>query len=173
VSYIYGRVAGRDPKRPMIEDDGSGSKLVESLAGLLPADLLAAHGMIVAATTKTIPATGGGEATVEVIAATALKWGAVGLIAASFVLFAFGLKKAPTEWSKHEWLQSLIPPISFITWMMLTGTSALTPWLPKLSTPGRTVIGVVLGLIMVGAATAVAGEQAPVAGRARTEQSTG
>jgi uncharacterized membrane-anchored protein len=131
-----------------------GSKLAETLAGLLPADLIAGHALILATTTK-ITESATGKA-VEITGETALRWAAPGLVLVALLLFCLGVPGTPKTWDRSTWQKALVPPLAISAWMLLANTSALTPFIASWASGLNIVAGVLVGLVTVGLANRLA-----------------
>lgn len=123
---------------------------VDALASLVPAEVLAAHALIISMTTQT---TNTGAATVTVISdAQTLGWVFYVLAAVSLVLYALARSVAKT-WDRWDFVRMLIPPMAFVGWTMLQPASAFDAAYPGLDQAPRTAIAVI-GAIVLGAIAA-------------------
>ncbi len=130
-------------------------KLVDSVAALVPSEILAAHAYLVAKWTKTDD-----QGTTSIVDAGALEASLVGLVVLTFIAYLIG--RGFANWQPADLIRLFLPPLAFLAWAALLGTSALTPWITKLAaansaiTIERVVIGaVVLAVLLIGINTRV------------------
>lgn len=155
-TFAYGAMTKRrnqaDPGKSTDEEPPGLKTYVDLLAALVPAEVLAAHAVIIAFTTSTEEGEGGEDVTTITDPGT-LEWVFWALIGASAVLYVLGLTHRPRG---YGWLRILIPPLAFVGWAMLQNPSVFDAVNPDLSEGTRLAI-VVIGAILVGAvATALA-----------------
>jgi len=137
-TFLYGRMMSRStavappPEAPVkalhlelpaVHPAGD-NKLVAALAALVPAEILAAHAIIVAVTTATDAA-----GTTTITHPDVLKVCFILLLGLTAVLYLIG-RGIPQHWTPIEVLRLLLPCVSFVVWTGLLGTSALSPWIP-------------------------------------------
>jgi hypothetical protein len=127
---------------------------VDSLAALVPAEVLALHAFIVEIATKTTKVDG--EAVTTITDPTTLKamfWVGIGL---SALLYTVGrLMSSGGSWQGWDWARLLIPPAGFVLWTIVQKTTAWDALSPdSLSEGSRALIGatgaIVLGLAAAG-----------------------
>jgi len=124
---------------------------LDALTGLLPAEALSLHAVILGFTTRTTTAA---PTKVSVISEpTTLKWAFWGLIVLCPILFLAG-RKAGNGPGRGTWItivQCLIPAAAFVAWTMLQKTTAFDAVDGALATGARDTIAVfaavVLGLV--------------------------
>jgi hypothetical protein len=102
------------------------NKLLTAIAALIPADVIALHALILSKTTTTNKA-----GTTTIIDPVPLKWSLVGLMAIAMLLFLAG--RGLKDWKKVDLVRLFVPPVAFVSWTGLIGTSALSPWSGALS----------------------------------------
>src|SRR5260221_13525412 len=98
----------------------------DSLAALVPAEVLMAHAAILAATTQTTRDAATGNVVTTITNPGALRIAFVVLIVASALLYAAG-HMVPTgiqQWHASDYLRMLIPPLAFIGWTMAQRATA-------------------------------------------------
>ena len=131
---------------------------VDAVAALVPAEVLALHGLILPATTKTT------DGTTVITEPRTLFWAFVGLIVLSVALYV-GYRLLARKWDKLDWVRMFIPPFAFIAWTMLQRATAFDAVLPGLADATRTVVALFLSAILgiVAAALAYKADQKPIA----------
>jgi hypothetical protein len=168
-AYLYGRM--RRSKPVVIETldaagtvvettQGRDNKIVEGLAAVIPADVIALHALVLAATTETVAATKSAEGAVRIVSRTALQWSLPVLALLAIGLFVLGHLKASESpswrWDKLDFVRMFLPASAFLAWAALTGTSAATPWLEHLDKGWAPLIGGTLGVVVLALATSLA-----------------
>jgi len=126
-----------------VQQTADDNKLVASLAALVPAEILAAHALIVAVTTATDAA-----GTTTITHPDVLKVCFFLLLGLTAVLYLIG-RGMPTHWTGTEVLRLLLPCVSFVVWTGLLGTSALTPWIPAGLSHAAVVAGSALVAVLL------------------------
>jgi hypothetical protein len=117
------------------------STFVDVLAGLVPAEVLALHALILSATTKTTD----GQ---TIITEKGTLIGAfVGLVLLSIGLYV-GYRLINKKWDKWDWARMLIPPLAFVAWTMLQRATAFDAVFPSLGDAPRTVVALFLAIIL-------------------------
>lgn len=109
------------------------SKLVSTVAALVPAEILALHAWVLTRTTATDAA-----GTTSITDPTTLGRSLVVLAALAVVVYLIG--RGVAKWSRVDLIRMLIPGVAFIVWTALIGTSALTPWVAGMA-PEALVLG--------------------------------
>ena len=127
------------------------SKYVDVLAGLVPAEVLAAHAAILTFTTMTT--TTAGVAMVSITQPGTLQWVFYALVALSALLY---IVAHWSHWDALDFIRMLIPPLAFIGWTMLQQVTAFDAVLPNLSMPTRYAVAVIGAVILSGLATLLA-----------------
>ncbi len=158
-SFAYGvmtQARNRAPASESTEEKPPGtSTYVDALVALVPAEVLAAHAVILQATTTT---TSGDAASASIDDPTALKWAFWALLVTSALLFVLGLSAKPKGLGI---LRVLIPPAAFVGWTMLVQPSAFDAVFDA-GSGARTTIAVIGAVVM----TAVAARLAKTANEA-------
>lgn len=136
-------------------DDGGGgegvTKYAEALAGLVPAEALALHAVILGFTTKT----DGGTTTIT--DASVLGGCFWALLAISVLLYVFGRWRL---WGGLDYIKVFVPPLAFFLWMLLQRTSAFDAVNSSWSGDARQAIGV-LGAVVLAAIAGLIAYKAP------------
>jgi hypothetical protein len=151
-SLAYGRLVREDARARsanVATEDTAENKLVAGLAGLIPAEVIAAHAIILTATTKT---TSDGTTTIsspDPLGASL--WGLL-VLAVLFYLVGRGL----SNWTPIDVVRLALPPAAFLVWAALIGTSALSPWIAGIDHAWLTVGAALLGGALIAVSTAVA-----------------
>jgi hypothetical protein len=126
---------------------------VDLLAALVPAEVLAAHAVLVDLTTKTKKLPGGGTGLTIVDPATLEVWGFWALLITSALLYLFGHIRNYGLW---DVVRNLIPPIAFVLWTMGQKTTAFNAAFPEVGMNTR-YAATIVGALLIGAiATALA-----------------
>lgn len=147
---------------------------VDALAGLVPAEVLAAHAVILSQLTTTTK-TAQGQTTITDTAGLTLAFWL--LLVTSAVLFVVGHRLPHTvdtepqaarlvaRWWRRvkeyrwNWVRLLIPPAAFVGWTLLQRPSSVDAVWGNLGDGRRFVIAIV-GAVLVGAIATVLGQQA-------------
>ena len=133
-TYLYARATRRAESNPMqaraldkdIETpEQKQSELAQKIAALVPAEVLVIWGAVLAQATDTSES---GESTIG--NPTLLKWSLVG--GAVLALALFVLPKLILGWEAKDFGRMLVPPLAFLAWTLLTGSTAHllfgSPW---------------------------------------------
>lgn len=139
-----------DPKTSTSTSPPGLKTYVDALAALVPAEVLTLHALIVSVTTKTV------DAKTQIIALGTLRWAFFGLIVLNIGIYVVP-RLMVGKWDRLDYMRMVIPPLAFIGWTMLQRATAFDAVAPAaLPEAARTVIALFLGVILVGAATALA-----------------
>jgi hypothetical protein len=124
---------------------------VDTLAALVPAEILAAHAAILTVTTKTT------DKTVVITEPGALGLAFYCLIVLSLFLY-IASRAMMRKWERLDFLRMLIPPLAFIGWTMLQKATAFDAVVSpeSLSEAKRVVIAIIGGLALAGIAALLA-----------------
>jgi hypothetical protein len=95
------------------------SSLAQRLAGLVPSEVLIAYGIGLA-----LAVTRNADGSTTVTRPGMLKW-SIPILAA---LSLFGFLVTKTHLTRVDAIRMLIPPLAFVAWTLLTGSSALSLW---------------------------------------------
>lgn len=130
---------------------------VDTLASLVPAEVLALHGAVLAVTTKTA------AGVISIDAPTTLFWTFFGALALSWILYVVS-RLLLGKWDQWDYLRMLFPPLAFVAWTMLQKATAFDAVCPSLGNAPRTAIAVfaAVGLGAASAALAYKADQKPV-----------
>ena len=116
---------------------------VDVLAALVPAEVLALHGLILSVTTKT-----DGSSTI-ITEPNTLACAFLGLLLLSIGMYVVPrVLKKKKEWDKLDYFRMLIPPLALIGWTMLQRATAFDAVFPSLNGATRTVIALFLAVIL-------------------------
>ena len=149
-TYAYAALTGKREEAQPGTSTGSAppgvKTYVDAFAALVPAEILAAHGVILTFTTQRQD--GKTAITAPESLATAF-WALAGL---SLVLFIAGrVISSKVAWSRWDFVRMLIPPLAFAGWTMLQKATAFDAVFPNVSDSARgttaVIGGVVLGLL--------------------------
>ncbi len=150
-SIVYGALTRKRQEAGPEQSVGEGSPglntYVDTLTALVPAEVLAAHAALLAATTKIGPA-----GTTVITHRDTLKvafWILAGLSVAFYVV---GYQKK--EWTAKATLSAFIPPLAFIVWTAAQRTTAFDAVWPGTGSATREAI-VILGALSLGLAASV------------------
>ncbi len=146
-ALAYGRLVrdGAEDARPggaLASGESSDNKLVAAVAGLVPVEVIAGHALILATTTSTDQA-----GTTTITQAAPLQWSLIGLVVVTVVLYLVG--RGFKRWTPIDKVRLVIPPLAFVIWTALIGTSALSPWVKNLDHAWVTVVAVLVGIVLV------------------------
>ena len=120
---------------------------IEALAGLVPAEVLAAHAVFLTFTTETT-----GVVT-RITEQVLLTWAFGALVAMSILLYL--IRALVRGWKKWDGVRILVPPLAFVTWTMLQRSTAFDAVWPDLRMPTRLLVGMILAIVLIAAATAL------------------
>lgn len=166
---------------------------VEATAALVPTEVLTLHALILGATTRIVPpnavpaatkaaitgapeAAGATPSTITLISdpsSLAIAFWALALIGMALYLVprlyaAWTAAKADkTSWRAQmgaaDWARAAIPPLAFTAWTMLQRATAFDAAFPHLTESQRTVFGLLLAAVVIGAASWLAYKPTPAA----------
>jgi hypothetical protein len=122
---------------------------VDALAGLVPAEVLAAHGAILTFTTETK------DGAVTITQPATLVGVFYALILLSAMLYVAGRLSAG-NWERWDCIRVLIPPLAFVGWTMLQKATAFDAVAPSLSQAPRSAIAIIGGIFLGLVATSLA-----------------
>lgn len=127
------------------------STYVDTMAALVPAEVLAAHALILAKVTTTEE---GGEAAVTTITDPAvLEWVFWALVALSAGLYVVAQR---AKWQRLDCVRVVVPPAAFVVWTMLQKTTAFDAVAPALGENARWAIAILGAIVLGGMATVLA-----------------
>jgi hypothetical protein len=132
----------------MTTQDEAENKLVTAIAALVPAEVIAAHALVLSRTTMTDKA-----GTTAITDAGTLQASLVWLMLAAVGAFLIG--RWGSNWERADFVRLLIPPAAFVVWTTLIGTSAITPWVAGSSMAVVVLAGVVFGVLLIAVNTRV------------------
>lgn len=159
---LYGQIVQRrrsltqSQLEAMSPQEEKESKFVTSIAALVPAEILVAHAFILTKTTATDD-----HGTTTITDPATLQFWLPGLVGLTVIGYLFGRRFSPT-WTKADVVRLFIPPLAFLVWTALIGTSALTPWVtgtgsPSVKLPSEAVwtVALVAGIVLIWVSTLV------------------
>jgi hypothetical protein len=123
------------------------STYVDAMAALVPAEVLAAHAVIVGYATTTSTNAQGQQVTVI----TDTGWLQVAfyaLIAISLIIYLAGRLTSDQKFQRADALRMLIPPAAFVLWTMLQKTTAFDAIAPSFSSSGRSILAILLAILV-------------------------
>jgi hypothetical protein len=122
---------------------------VDALAALVPAEVLAVHGILLATMTTTVQAQNGDPITTITNSAT-LAFVFYTLVGLAMLLYV-GARIMAKKWDQLDYARMCIPGLAFVGWTMLQKTTAFDAAWPKVTPATRTAVAligaVVLGLV--------------------------
>lgn len=138
---------------------------VDTLAALVPSEVLALHATILTVTTKTE------NAETTITEPGTLNFAFWGLVALSLVMYA-GVRWITRKWDRLDWFRMCIPPLAFVGWTMLQRATAFDAVFPGASSAARTVFALFLAVVLglVAWALAYQADQKPVKADERKKQ---
>lgn len=145
---------GEPPPQPTPRD-----KLVTIVAGLIPADILAAHLILLQGTTKVNenPPPGLEKPVIEITDKGALEAGFIALIILSLVFYAVGRYRAGGKFNPVRDIGlALVPALAFVAWTALQRATAFDAI--NADAGDRTVWGLVTALLAIALSTAFTGK---------------
>jgi len=138
---------------------GSGpgvSTYVDTLAALVPAEVLTAHAAILTFTCKTQAASG--ETTTTITEPDTLRLCFWLLLFLSIAVYAVGRGLA-RSWDKWDFVRMLIPPLAFVCWTMIQRSTAFDALQLPISDATRNAVAII-GALMLGFGATVLAYQA-------------
>ena len=138
--------AGPAPQQPPL------SKYLDTLAALVPAEVLAAHAAILGFTTSSTTGSNG-DKTTTITDAAVLRgsfWALVFIAALLYVVGHWG------AWKRWDTARVFIPPAAFIGWTMLQRATAFDAVAPSWSGNARQAVGILGAIVLAVIATALA-----------------
>ena len=121
---------------------------VDTLAALVPTEILAAHATFLAFTTTTVQDSKG-QATVTITEPAALEF-AFWLLAVLSIVLYVGATAVKSNWDRFDFFRMFIPPLSFVAWTMVQKATAFDAAFPGVNNALRTICAV-CGAMMLGA----------------------
>lgn len=118
---------------------------VDTLAALVPAEVLSLHALMLSFTTKT-ETNQAGEAATTITEPGILRLAFLALCCLSIVFYC--VSHGRKQWDEWDWARMLIPPLAFIGWTMIQKATAFDAVMPDLRTAPRYVIGVLLAVVL-------------------------
>ena len=143
---------------------GAGSPWVDTVAALVPAEVLAIHALALSGWSDTIPGCDGAAAGPDCAAdgpvtaitnAGSLQITFFALIALCALLFALGKK---SDWKPADGIRLFIPSAAFVVWTMAMPGSAFDAVVNHMDGTARAVIAGIAALLLVGVAKRLADE---------------
>jgi len=119
---------------------------VDTLAALVPAEVLAAHATIISFTTSTV------DGTTRITAPGTLKGVFIALVVVSAGLYWLAHRG---QWDRWDWGRVVIPPLAFVGWTMLQKPTAFDAVAPNLPEAPRFAIAVIGAIVLAAAAAAL------------------
>jgi len=153
-------VAQRDRAHPgkSVTSDPAGIRTwIDSMAALVPSEVLAAHAALIGVMT-TIQIDRSGQTETIITKAAALKVTFYALCVLSMFLYVVS-KIVIGKWQRLDVVRMFIPPLAFVGWTMLQRTTAFDAAFPNVSSESRYAIAL-LGAIPLGALSAILARKA-------------
>jgi hypothetical protein len=116
---------------------------IDAVAALVPAEVLALHGLAVSLATETT-----GSTTV-IVDPGFLAWSFWILLVLAVVLYVVPKVWKTSKWSAPDWARLLLPPLAFVAWTMLQRTTAFDAIWPTLGDTPRVFGAAVLAVLLV------------------------
>ena len=121
---------------------------VDTLAALVPSEVLTLHALFLTVTTKVE------NNVTKITEADTLRWAFIGLLIVSVGLYVVPRLLAK-KWDRRlDWFRMAIPPLAFVGWTMLQRATAFDAAFPKVNDAERTVSALFLAVVL-GAGAAV------------------
>jgi hypothetical protein len=151
-TILYGRLTRRAQtmrdaraRGVVASDDEKAVALAQQIAAVVPAEVLAIHGIVLASATALAD-----DGSTDVTDPELLKWTLPVLLILALVIFVIAKRDA---WQKADGFRALVPPAAFFAWTLLTGTSAATPWFADVGRGWLFLIGGVFGVLALALST--------------------
>lgn len=109
---------------------------VDTLAALVPAEVLGLHAAVLSLTTTTVQ-NANGEAVTTITDPMTLKWAFGVLLLFSIALYFIGHQRQ--NWDGWDFARAAIPPLAFIGWTMAQKATAFDALFPSWSQSSRDV----------------------------------
>jgi hypothetical protein len=136
---------------PAAGKPGTGA-FVDTLAALIPAEVLVAHGVLIGLGTKTeTPADG--DPITTITEPTALEVLFIALVITSLLLYVL---PRLSKWDHWDFARMLIPPLAFAAWTILQKATMFDAFALGWSNIARTGVGIIAALILGSFAFALA-----------------
>jgi hypothetical protein len=121
------------------------STYVDTLAALVPAEVLTAHAAILTFTCKTQATSG--ETTTTITEPDTLRLCFWLLLFLSIAIYAVGRALA-RSWDKWDFVRMLIPPLAFVCWTMVQRSTAFEALHLPISDPPRRSVAIIGALVL-------------------------
>lgn len=155
-AYAYGVLSRKRATAPVdanLTHTHGVKDYVDALAALVPAEVLAAHAVILTFTTRKASSSGDHGAVISDPAALVVAFVCLVLMSAGFYLVG----RRPTRITPDVIVGAALPALAFVAWTMILPTSAFDALAPGMSFAMREVIGVLAAIILPVIGTLVAG----------------
>jgi len=124
-AILYGKLVRKQTedavKGAAVKGDAGENKLATAIAALIPAEIIALHGLVLSRTTTT-----GADGSTAITQPETLKWSLIVLLVVTVGVYLIG--RGLKDWQNLDYIRAVVPPFAFLAWTGLLGTSALTPW---------------------------------------------
>jgi hypothetical protein len=129
------------------------STYVDTLAALVPAEVLTAHAAILTFTCKTQVTSG--ESTTTITEPDTLRLCFWLLLFLSIAIYAVG-RALSRSWDKWDFVRMLIPPLAFVCWTMIQRSTAFDALQFPISDATRSAVAIIGALVLGFGATVLA-----------------
>jgi hypothetical protein len=158
-TLLYSAITSARKTAPAASGDVTGGgqapplgKYVDSLAALVPAEVLAAHAAILGFTTTASPGAGGQSVTV-ITDPGVLQGSFWALVALAGLLYGLGQWG---HWKPTDFVRMCIPPLAFVGWTMLQRSTAFDAIAPSWNMDAREATAIIGAIVLAALATLVA-----------------
>lgn len=142
------------PKERSTSTEKPGLKTyVDAMAALVPAEVLAAHAVIISYATKSKVVGGKGITTITNVHALTISF--YSLIGITIVLYLGARKVSNKGLEPLDFVRALIPGAAFVLWTMLQKSTAFDAVSPDTNSSSRAIYAVLLALVVGAVASAL------------------
>jgi hypothetical protein len=114
----------------------------DALAGLVPAEVLALHAIILSLTTKAA------DTETAILDKPGLLWSFFGLSVFSIMVYVVSRLATAKKWERLDYFRMMIPPFAFIAWTMLQPVSAFDGLELDLTSAQRILVAVFMAIVL-------------------------
>lgn len=125
---------------------------LDAVAALVPAEVLALHGLVVSLTTTNK------DGAWKILHPVELRWSFLVLTVFSVGFYWMGLKLAQRKLEGWHLARAVIPGLAFVAWTMLQRATAFDAVLPRMPLVARTLVALGIAVLLWAAARLLASE---------------
>lgn len=155
-TLLYAKLTQTRKNRRAFGVDDKNDNLLEAIAAIIPAEILAIHALALQFMTKTEPnAAGNSVTTITLPRELAITFGFLFVLNILFYLVAAGFPKVK-QLPVAAWVRAFIPSFAFVCWTMLQKSTAFDAIFPNFTSPLRFVLAAGIGYLLLKVAEALA-----------------